>query len=348
MSNNNVAFITEYLDPPFDEGIKKTAHNIYLVLKKELNLKVFCRMGNENDPFINVVNVNRLFYSDKIKSSIKKFNPGTIIYLPYSSTTFTSYLRLKIISSYCVNAKTILIALQPKQTKPWQNKLLKHLLPDVGLTPSPDLKKIWDKKKFNNVLLPLFTDLNKFYPLKNSFKKKELRRKYNIPEKAYIISHLGHLNFARNLISLIPLQKAGSQVVIVKSSSTPQDAIGPESIKIQLLENKIIIIDHYIVNVEEIYQLSDLYIFPVIVKSGSIGMPLSILEARACGIPVLTTEYGSIKEKLNSDSDNIFYSDPKKFLNKLINIKEKKTKCITNSIEKLNSEFLNVLYSSIN
>ncbi|MCD4832944.1 MAG: glycosyltransferase [Bacteroidales bacterium] len=343
-----VLLVTEYINPPYDEGIKKTAYNIYTELKKEFNVKVYCRRGLENDPNIDIVHVNRLFYNHKMKSSIKNFNADAIIYLPFSSATFASYLRSKIISSYQKSAKSILIALQPKPIKTWQNKLLKCLFPDVGLTPSPDLKKIWDEKKFNAVLLPLFTDLNKFYPIKNSLKKIKFRKKYNIPENAYVIIHMGHLNSGRNLDFLIPLQKAGNQVVIIGSSSTPHDAIGPKSIKKQLQKNGILIIDHYIENIEEIYQLSDLYIFPVIAKSGSIGMPLSILEARACGIPVLTTEYGSIKEKLNSDSDNIFYSKPESFSKTLLEIKKKNTPTITNSIEKLNLEFFNVLYSSIN
>jgi glycosyltransferase involved in cell wall biosynthesis len=125
---------------------------------------------------------------------------------------------------------------------------------------------------------------------------------------------MGHINEERNLKPLIPLQNAGYQVVIVESSSTPRDSIGPMSLRKELLKTGIIILNGYIEHIEEIYQLSDIYVFPVVVKTGSIGMPLSILEARSCGIPVITTEFGSIKHFLDSDFGNIYYSNPKGFL----------------------------------
>jgi len=169
-----------------------------------------------------------------------------------------------------------------------------------------------------------------------------------LPENKYIISHIGHLNEGRNLLSLIPLQEAGYQVIIIGSSSTPLDALGPESLKDKLKKSGINIIEKYINNIEEIYQLSDLYIFPVIHNTGSIGIPLSILEARACGIPVLTTDFGSIQEFLGNDHGGIYYSEPEHFLAKLnVILKNKDSEFTKTKIPQLNEKYFNIIYKVI-
>jgi len=179
-----------------------------------------------------------------------------------------------------------------------------------------------DIMKVKNRLLPLFTDLSKFNPIADKDGKQKLRIKYGIKNEAFVVSHMGHLNEGRNLRSLTKLQNEGCQIVVVASSSTPIDSKGPNSIKQELEENGIVIIDRYIENIQEIYQLSDCYIFPVIEPNSSIGLPLSILEARACGIPVITTDYGSVRQYLDNDFDGIFYSTPEAFVDTICLIKE--------------------------
>ena len=58
---------------------------------------------------------------------------------------------------------------------------------------------------------------------------------------------------------------------------------------------------------EELYQLSDAYLFPVLDPSGAIEMPLSVLEAMACGVPVLTTPFGDLQQRFPSGSGVVFW-----------------------------------------
>ena len=51
--------------------------------------------------------------------------------------------------------------------------------------------------------------------------------------------------------------------------------------------------------------------------NSSIDLPLSILEARAVGLPVLTTYYGSVEYFLKDDHGSIFYSESGNFLETL-------------------------------
>jgi len=342
-----VLFITEYLNPPYDEGIKKTVYNLFLDLDKNYDLKVICRYGFRKDN-VYVVNTNALYYSKEVKSIVRDFNPTSIVYLPFQSSTFASYLRLKLFSIFGKSSRVILIALQPKPLKIWQQKLVKFMKPRMALTPSPTLKAFWDKLKIKNEQVPLLTDLSIFKPLSHNNTKEILRKKYDLPMDAFIVSHMGHLNEGRNLKTLIPLQKAGIQVVIAASSSTPDDARGQEELKNEILESGIIILDRYLEHIEELYQLSNVYIFPVVKKNSSIGMPLSVLEARACSVPVVTTDYGSIKAYMNDDFGGIKYAKPEDFLNAVNSFKNMKDSEYTkNNVESLNYQFYETIYKVI-
>ena len=341
-----VLLITEYLNPPYDEGIKKTVYNLFKELDKKYKLCVICRYGFEKVN-IHVIETNPLFIDAKVKKIIRDFKPEVLLYFPFASMTFASYLRLFVLKKYTGRIKSIIFALQPKELSKWQKLIAMFIKPSIALTPSPQLHQVWGSMKIENKLLPLYTNLDDFKPVKCEKQKLSLREKHRIPLNKYVISHMGHLNVGRNLESLISLQKVGYQIVIVGSSSTPSDAKGPEELKQKLIDSGIIIIDKYIDNIAEIYQLSDLYIFPVVAKCSSIGLPLSILEARACVIPVLTTEFGSTKKYLEDDFGNIFYSEPIDFLKNVHEIKNLNLDKTKTNIRELNKRYNQLIFSEI-
>ena len=124
---------------------------------------------------------------------------------------------------------------------------------------------------------------------------------------------------------------------------------GYRSLKDELEKKGIIILDEFIERIDEIYQLSDLYIFPVEDQNSSIGMPLSILEARACGIPVLSTDYGSVEKFLGDDFGGIFYSQPNKFSEVLKHFQLNKKKDYTRTlVSSLNEQFHDIIRKAIN
>ncbi len=342
-----VLLVTEYLNPPYDEGIKKSVYNLFEILDSKYDLSVICRKGFSKKN-IYIASTNRMFFSLSVRSQIKKINPQVIIYFPFVSTTFMSYIRLKILMSFHKTKKTILFALQPKNNSHFQKVLISLFLrPNIGLTPSPELSSMWDKLKIKHKLLPLYTNLNDFHPIASLTQKSELKKKYNIPEGKFIITHIGHLNIGRNLESLIPLQSSEKQVVIIGSSSTPYNSLGAVDLKSRLEKAGIVIIDYEINNIEEIYQVTDVYVFPVIEKCSSIGLPLSILEARCVGIPVVTTDFGSTKDYLKDDNGGIHYSDPLLFSECIDKILKQENKVIATNIPSINSKFKNCVFSEI-
>jgi glycosyltransferase involved in cell wall biosynthesis len=94
------------------------------------------------------------------------------------------------------------------------------------------------------------------------------------------------------------------QTVIVGSSTYPEDKDLLEELK----DRGVIIITGYIKNIEELYQCSDCYLFPVLSEDACIEVPLSVFEAMACNLSVVTTKYGGLPN-LVPEQDGIMYAE---------------------------------------
>jgi glycosyltransferase involved in cell wall biosynthesis len=73
-------------------------------------------------------------------------------------------------------------------------------------------------------------------------------------------------------------------------------------------------------NIEDIYRLSDCYVFPTIDKKACIETPLSVLEAMACNLPIITTRFGSIPRLFNNINGLIFIDslNPNQYIKSLV------------------------------
>jgi glycosyltransferase involved in cell wall biosynthesis len=108
-----------------------------------------------------------------------------------------------------------------------------------------------------------------------------------------VVLHVGHLEAGRNVRYLGDLAARGDcQVVLVTSSSTAfqaNQALGQE-----LCRAGVVLLTDYQPRIEQLYQLADCYLFPVESTDNAIDAPLSVLEALACDLPVVTTRYGGL------------------------------------------------------
>jgi glycosyltransferase involved in cell wall biosynthesis len=69
----------------------------------------------------------------------------------------------------------------------------------------------------------------------------------------------------------------------------------------------IIVIDEFLGDVHELYQASDCYFYPVNSPTGAIEIPLSVIEACACNLPVLTTRFGALTEAIREGNGFHYY-----------------------------------------
>lgn len=68
------------------------------------------------------------------------------------------------------------------------------------------------------------------------------------------------------------------------------------------------IIDEYIHNIEEIYGLADCYVFPTFSENYCVEMPLSVMEAMSCNLPVITTRFRALP-RIFEEGDGLFFVD---------------------------------------
>ena len=124
--------------------------------------------------------------------------------------------------------------------------------------------------------------------------KLRLREKYGLPTDKPIVLHVGHLKGQRNLEALEAVDSS-FHCVLVLSGYSPE-AREEELLRSLTRQENLTVIDRYLPHIEELYQLSDVYLFPVKTQHGCIDLPLSALEAASCGIPVVCTAYGELRE----------------------------------------------------
>jgi len=234
---------------------------------------------------------SKSFISLKMFRDIRRFNPRLIIYSPFSSGTLYSFLRLFVINLASKSSKTIIINLQ-RRSHTWVfKKIIRLIRPYRVAVFSTKDHDYFTSMGIDTVLCRTGVDLDQFAPVSTE-SKGQLRKKYGLNESDKIILHVGHLKPTRNIDILKFLLEDGNKVVIVGSTSTSQD----KELKDNLENAGIKIFTDYVEHIEELYQLSDVYVFPVKNDHSAIEFPLSVLEAMACNLPVVTTSFGSLPD----------------------------------------------------
>ncbi len=156
------------------------------------------------------------------------------------------------------------------------------------------------------IVLRNAVDTNRFKPLKN----KTLRNSYNIKENTVLILFIGYLDIFKGIFELID----AFYEVNTKNRNTKLIIIGEgpkeEELKEKVLEmglKKSVIFTGKIspADIPKYYQSADIFVLP----SHTEGFPLVIIEAMACGLPVIASSIGGIPEIIE-DNVNGFLVSP--------------------------------------
>ena len=235
---------------------------------------------------------------------IKEFDPEIIHYTHGPSIISLIVMRVLAMASRS-NAKTVISATQPRFSF-LSRRFIPLLKPNLILTQSYDayemFKDFWCRTQF----LPNGVDIDKFVPVSEAIKER-LRGKYGLDKDKFVVTHVGSIRKRRNIQVFSKMQKIeGVQVIIVGSTSMPME----QDIYKSLIKSGCKVWRSYFNNIEEIYQLSDCYIFPAMDALSSIEMPLSILEAMACNLPVISTRFGALP-RVFEEGDGLLFVDNK-------------------------------------
>jgi len=294
----NIIFSYELLYPPYDEGVKKLAYMICQTLKKKHQVTVL-----RNIPYLpNVINSILIMPRIIISSLFKKSDK--IIYIPKGALTFSAIIKVWL-ASFFLGEKFVVVSVQRKILSRFQKKIVMHITLRNIFTLSSALADELLDLGIHAKVLTTGIDLDRFTP--NNANKKALRKKYNLPENKKILLHVGHIRETRNILWLQDVQNTlpDIQVVIIGSTATEQD----DHIRVALESSGVIILRQSLPEVQEVYQASDIYCFPVTELQGAMEIPLSVLEAMAVNLPIITTKFGRLPELFDEDKHYKYFNN---------------------------------------
>ena len=231
----------------------------------------------------------------------QKFKPDIIHYIPGPSPV--SFLLTKFAMMTYPGAKAVMSATHPAFHGFFSlfTPLIRLLKPDLLLVQSTKTERMFHRLGCKTTYLPSGVDMSRFSPVPVATRQ-QLRDKYEISQNKFVVLHIGHLNKTRNIEVLSRLQRGNTQVVIVASTTTRAS----NTIRRELEESGCLILSGYQPKVEELYQLSDCYVFPTTDERGSVEMPLSVLEAMSCNLPVVVTRFGALPQSIEPGDGVIF------------------------------------------
>ena len=285
-----ILVFSERLRPPMDEGFKNTAISLVRALRLEHDVSALTTFG-EDIPAEGVRNVgaNKLLLSRPLRQAVESFAPEVLLYIPTASATPAAMLRTRVLGRYAPGASVAMLALQPRSYDPVTRAAIRLIKPRLMLVQSAAFRRPLSGLGCRVAPLGSGVDAARFSPVSHE-QHLLLRRQLGLPPDAWIVLHAGHINRNRNVQALSLVQQAGCQVVLLGSTSTPQD----EALAGELQAQGVIVIRGYVSAIEQYYQAADCYVFPVTSDTGAIAVPLSVLEAMACNLPVAAMPYGDL------------------------------------------------------
>lgn len=301
-----ILVISEDFASPWDEGIKKFAWSAATALEVDHDVRMINvdRSGVGPTTGIHQVPSSHTFLRRELRHEIRAFGPDLVLYVPSPSSTLSSFLRCASLRRHAPAATHGMVALIPRRHGALVRPVVGSASPDVVFVPSYSSLLHLADIGVPGQLIPVGVDTDTFRPAADG-EKIRLRRRYGVGDDHYVYLHVGHLSSKRNLLALRSLREDGAEVIVVGSTSTPQDRSLREK-----LESAGVRVIREVMSIEELYRLADCYVFPVIDSEGCVEVPLSVLEAMASGLPVLARPFGGLRDHFPGGPDLRYWDTP--------------------------------------
>jgi glycosyltransferase involved in cell wall biosynthesis len=299
-----VAIITEDLRLPLDEGAKKATFCLLeSFLKSDVRGVIFTSYHNPYLKQSHKLPANKLLLGWQFSHDLRREAPDVILYIPSSSFTLGAFVRASIIKVLSTGKPLALLSTQYRKLPTSARYFGLYQSIDLVLTQSPASEEASRSLGWKTLLLHSGVDNTIFLPVSEQYRC-QLRSESGYLPDDRIILHVGHGNRRRNVHYLSRFTDAGYKVILITSTSTTTDT----RLLSQLRASGVFVIDTYQEHIQHYYQIADCYLFPVLDATAAIDIPLSVLEAMACNLPVVTTRYGGLPAMFQH-GNGFYYAD---------------------------------------
>ena len=220
-----------------------------------------------------------------------RFRPDVVHYI--HGPTVRSFALTKLLSVLSRPGATVMSAPRPSLSR-LSERLVPLLKPDLVLVQCARERARFARLGCAVAFLPGGVDLARFCPV-SSEEKRDLRGRHGLVESRPLVLHVGQVTEDRGVALLGDVKQrlgAAADVLVVGASTIrPQ-----EGIVRALKASGCLVRLGYVERIEEYYQMADCYVFPGLGRSAAIDVPLTVLEALACDLPVVSSRFGGLPE----------------------------------------------------
>ncbi len=282
-----ILLVCERLGERDDEGIKNLARALLAELSVRHEVRAFTRGQWPGREDVERLPMNRFFINRRLLRAAREFAPDVTLYVPWTSGTPPTFFRARMLRLATRRPVAIYLS-QPYELPGWQKLVARRLLPELVVAMSDNVVRQLAQLGAETEFVPAGVDLERFR-LPRPEEREKQREELGIGPHERFVLHVGHLNRRRIDAEEVAriARLAGYRVMVVGSASTPQD---PSLVR-DLVDAGCEVVSEFLPNIERVYGAADVYLFPTRDQRSSIGVPLSVLEALACGLPVVSTRF---------------------------------------------------------
>ena len=270
------------------DDCKKFTDSVVAALKNDNEVLSLCAEG--------VAATGAPFVGRGVRATIRAFQPDLVIYIPSAKSALSTFGRGYSLRRAAREANHVMISLVPFAQSKRPAALLRRLYPETILVPSYKSLLTLSRLSLNGDVLPLGVDPN-VYRAARPEEKRAARKRYGVEQDAFVYLLDPHTG-GDSAEMLAVLAEPDDVHVIV----TPTEARAPAhaAAGIRFLPQT--------ESPQECYWLADCFVFSQSKAGDSVEIPMSVIEALACGIPVLTTPFGGLRDFLAEGDDLCYWS----------------------------------------
>jgi hypothetical protein len=206
--------------------------------------------------------------------TLRAYHPRLLVWVPNAGLNYRLLVRLLLVHLVLPRAQIRVVLLQrPRSPARWMWWPLRGCVTAVAANRN-DVRAL-SSSGLRTELLEVEAPLDRVSRLSQRCARSHL----GVPEDEWVFLHVGHATHGRNLKALEPLADVGRVLLVLSPYSDMDEETLPADPRVRIVHERVEVADYY--------RAADVYVFPTVDPSSAIGLPMSIVEAIANGVPVV-------------------------------------------------------------